>query len=103
MDPEREAVLRIQTVLSLVNDYKPDGLISWGLTGSRDGRVLYVSIEDSGGSAVYRNEVAAGAYVPPQDLAGVRKDYAAMLKAVLEPFCVLVRLTLVPPTGMERK
>jgi hypothetical protein len=103
VDAEREAVLRIQTVLTLVNEYKPDGLIFWGLTGSRDGRVLFVSIEDSGGSAVYRNEVAAGAYVSPQELARVRKDYAALLKAVLEPFCESVRRTPDRPTGVDRK
>ena len=103
VDPEREAVLRIQTVLTLVNEHKPDGLIFWGLVGTRDDRVLFVSVEDSGGSSVYRNEVAAGAYVPPQELARVRKDYAVMLKAVLEPFCQSVRPTSGPPTGIDRR
>jgi len=91
VDPEREAILRIQTILTLVHEYKPDGLISWGFNGSRDDRVLVVGIEDSGGSSVYGNEVPVGAYVPPEELARGRKGYAALVKAVLEPFCESVR------------
>lgn len=103
VDPEREAVLRIQTVLTLANEYQPDGLIVWGLTTIQEDCGLFVYIEDSGGSSVYRNEIAAPACVPPEELPRFRKDYAARLKAVLEPFCESVKPVPGPPTGANRR
>jgi hypothetical protein len=86
VDREREAVLRIQTLLTILDRYQPDGLIHWGLGGSRNDRTLFVAIEDRGGHGVYKHEVEAGVYVSPEEIADARSEYPAMLKSVLDPF-----------------
>jgi hypothetical protein len=89
VDPEREAVLHIRTIQSLIDGYSADGLIYWVIEGSAmaPDLSLVVQIEDSGGQTVYRHRVDVGTDKSPEEIVRARPRYAAAVKRVLDPFC----------------